>query len=354
MHLLDDPKSYARLDPGGVLGRIRDLFPQCRQAWEQAAGLGVPASYREANQVVILGMGGSAIGGDLVRDAVCQECPIPIRVLRDYTLTADVGVGTLVIGSSYSGETEETLSAFEEAARRGCHLVAVAGGGRLQAEAGRRGIPSLTIEYKGEPRAVLGYGFFLLLGLLHRLGLAGDKSRDLEELEGVLARINQRLDPNVPLENNPAKELAVRLHNRLAVIYGGGILEGVARRWKGQVNENAKAWAFYESFPELNHNAVVGYDRPRDLADRILVVMLHSDRLHARIKRRYQITQEILEKKGVGFQVVQAEGATILSQMMSSVLIGDYTSYYLAILNEVDPSPVEIISFLKDRLKSID
>ncbi len=354
MHPLDDPNTYTSLDPSGVLDRIRDLTPQCRQAWAQAAGLGVPADYRKANQVVILGMGGSAIGGDLVRDAVGYECPVPIRVLRDYTLPADVGIGTLIIGSSYSGETEETLAAFEEAAKRGCYLVVVAGGGRLQSEAQSRGLPSLTIQYKGEPRAVLGYGFFLLLGLLHRLGLVTDKSKEIEEMARVLGALDSRLEPGVPLDSNPAKELAMRLKDRLAVIYGGGILEGVARRWKGQINENAKSWAFFESFPELNHNAVVGYDLPRDLASRILVILLRSDRLHPRVKKRYQITQEILQQKGITFQVVNSEGDSILSQMMSSVLIGDYTSYYLALLNHVDPSPVEVISFLKERLKSID
>lgn len=354
MHLLDDPKTYASLDPSGVQGRIRDLPAQCREAWAQASGLSMPAEYRKASQIIVLGMGGSAIGGDLVRDAVAQECPAPIRVLRDYSLPADAGAGTLVIGSSYSGETEETLAAFGEAAKRGCHLLVVAGGGRLLEEARSRGLPFLTIQYQGEPRAVLGYGFFLLLGVLHRLGLVTDKFGDLEEMDRVLKSVDSLLEPSIPLANNPAKALAQRLHGRLAVVYGGGILEGVGRRWKGQINENAKSWAFYETFPELNHNAVVGYDFPRDLAGRILVVLLHCGRLHPRVKSRYQITQQILQQKGVEFQVVSSEGNGILSQMMSSVLIGDYTSYYLALLNRVDPSPVEIISFLKDRLKSID
>lgn len=156
------------------------------------------------------------------------------------------------------------------------------------------------------------------------------------------------------MERNPGKDLATALHGRVAVVYGAGILEGAARRWKSQVNENAKAWAFFETFPELDHNAVVGYDWPRDLADRILVVLLYGDLLHPRTKNRYQITREILERKGIGYRVVVSEGESILSQMMSSVLTGDYVSYYLAVLNGVDPSPVEVISFLKERLKSID
>ncbi|MDP2659696.1 MAG: bifunctional phosphoglucose/phosphomannose isomerase [Dehalococcoidia bacterium] len=354
MHPLDQPSTYSSLDPSGVRGRIRDLPSQCRQAWDRTAALSLPDAYRKATQVVVLGMGGSAIGGDLLRDAVSHECLVPVRVLRDYSLPADVRAGSLVIGSSYSGETEETLTAFAEASKRGCHLVVAAGGGHLRSEAERRGLPFLAIQYVGEPRSVLGYGFFLLLGLLHRLGLISDKSQDLEDMERALEALDARLEPGVPLDTNPAKELASLVHNHIAVIYGGGILEAIARRWKGQMNENGKNWAFFESFPELNHNAVVGYDLPQDIASRMLVIMLHSDYLHPRVKKRYQVTQEILAQKGVAFRVVNSEGSSIASQMMSSVFFGDFTSYYLALLNGVDPSPVATITFLKERLKSID
>lgn len=354
MHLLDDPAIYARLDPSGMMRRIKDLPDQCCQAWQQAMSLTIPVDYRNCDQIVILGMGGSAIGGDLLRDAVAQECPVPIRVIRDYGLPADVGPSSLVIGSSYSGETEETLSAFQEASRRGARLAVVAGGGRLKEEARSRRLPLLTIDYQGEPRAALGYGFFLLLGLLHNLGMISDRSKDLEEVGRVLADIMLRIDRETPLNVNPAKQLAVKLQGRLAVVYGAGILEAVARRWKGQINENAKTWAFFEVFPELNHNSVVGYDLPRGLARRILVVLLFSYHLHPRIIKRHHVTEELLRKKGVDFEVVKSEGNSVLSHMMSSVLIGDYVSYYLAILNGVDPTPVESVSFLKERLKSID
>ncbi len=354
MHPLDQPGTYSSLDPTGVRGRIRDLPAQCRHAWDEAEAVSLPTAYRKASQVVVLGMGGSAIGGDLLRDAVSHECPVPVRVLRDYYLPADVGAGSLVIGSSYSGETEETLASFAEASKRGCHLAVAAGGGYLKSEAERRGLPLLAIQCVGEPRSVVGYSFFLLLGLLHRLGLIGDKAQELDDMERSLESLDTRLEPGVPLDSNPAKELATLVHNRIAVIYGAGILDAIARRWKGQMNENGKNWAFFESFPELNHNAVVGYDLPKDIASRMFVVMLHSDYLHPRVKRRYQITQEILAQKGVAFRVVNSEGSSIAGQMMSSVFFGDFTSYYLALLNGVDPSPVATIAFLKDRLRSID
>jgi glucose/mannose-6-phosphate isomerase len=333
-----------------MLERIEELPQQCRDAWAQVMAFPLPESLGRVEKVVILGMGGSAIGGDLLRGAVSAECPAPILVVRDYQVPALVDSKTLVIGSSYSGETEETLAAFEEAAARGAQLLAITTGGRLQALAASQGIPLLTIRYTAQPRAALGYSFISLLGILHRIGLIADRSQEVAEMASALEGLGRRLGANTPLAQNPAKQLAQRLEGRLAVIYGGGILSEVARRWKGQINENGKSWAFYELFPELNHNAIVGYDFPQEMARRILVVLLYSDHLHPRTQLRYRITQDILAQKGVECQVVRAEGRTGLSQMMTCLLFGDYVSYYLALLNGVDPSPVEIVSFLKQKL----
>jgi len=154
----------------------------------------------------------------------------------------------------------------------------------------------------------------------------------------------------VPLPRNPAKQLAHRLYSRLPIIYGAGILSGVARRWKTQLNENSKAWAFYEVFPELNHNAVVGYQFPPELAGKIMIILLRSAHLHKRIQLRHQVTCRLLEQARVNYQIVDGEGTSQLSQLMSLVLFGDYISYYLAIMHKVDPSPVKAIDYLKEQL----
>jgi glucose/mannose-6-phosphate isomerase len=154
----------------------------------------------------------------------------------------------------------------------------------------------------------------------------------------------------VPLLRNRAKQLASELHGRLVVIYGGGLLSEVAHRWKTQINENSKAWAFYENFPELNHNAIVGYEFPKESSNRLVVLFLRSIHLSERIMLRQQITAHLLKKAGIRYQFVDGVGITQLTQVMSHVLFGDFVSYYLAILNGIDPSPVETINFLKGAL----
>ncbi len=166
----------------------------------------------------------------------------------------------------------------------------------------------------------------------------------------VLEELAPKVDEKSPLAQNPAKQLASHLLGHIGVIYGAGILSEVAHRWKTQLNENSKNWAFYEILPELNHNAVVGYEFPPEVADTIFVIFLRSPSLHPRILMRYQITSEILQRAGIGYQTVGAKGESVLSQMMSLVLFGDYVSYYLALLNQTDPSPVSIIDYLKAQL----
>jgi glucose/mannose-6-phosphate isomerase len=295
-------------------------------------------------------MGGSAIGGDLVRSLAESEARVPVLVNRDYGLPAFVDDRTLVIASSYSGNTEETLSAFEPALKTGAKKLVMTTGGRLQAIAEENNIPVFKIDYKAQPRAALGFSFLPTLGCLQKLGFLSDKSADVAETVQVLEALSAKLDETSPLAGNPAKQLAQRLYGCLTVIYGAGILAETAHRWKTQVNENGKAWAFYEVFPELNHNATVGYPFPEELASRIRVILLRAPSLNQRVQLRYEVTCELLDRAGIAHEFVDSEGSSLLSQMMSLVLFGDFASYYLAILYRVDPSPVEVINYLKERL----
>ncbi len=350
---LDDPDVFRKFDPQGMLARIAELPMQCREAWRRVQSLELPSDYLQVEGVVILGIGGSAIGGDLLRTLVNRECPVPILVNRDYDVPAFVGPQTLVIASSYSGKTEETLSAFEEAWERGAKLLAVTTDGELARRARALGIPLLLFDYKSQPRAALGHSFILLLGALNRLGLVADKSADLDEAIEVMEALQREINEEVPLTENPAKRLAERLHGRLPVVYGAEHLAEVARRWKTQFNENSKAWSFFEQLPELNHNAVVGYEFPTELADRILVIILSSSLYRPRIRVRFQVTKEILAKRRVDCEEVEALGRSPLAQMLSTIHFGDYVSYYLAMLYQVDPTPVGIIDYLKERLAQL-
>jgi glucose/mannose-6-phosphate isomerase len=347
---LDDLGVYRQLDPAGMIARIKELPVQCRQAWQEAQGFDLPADYRRVDKVVILGMGGSAIGGDLVRSLAEAESKVPVFVQRDYSLPAFVDAKTLVIASSYSGNTEETLSAFELALKTKAKKLVITTGGKLKALAEAQDIPVFQINYKAQPRAALGFSFLPTLCFLQKLGFLKDKSVDVVETVKVLESVSGRLDEKMPGSNNPAKQLARRLIASLPVIYGAGILSEVARRWKTQINENGKTWAFYEVFPELNHNATVGYQFPPEVAGRIRVIMLRAPSLNQRINLRFDVTCELLDRAGVAHEFVDSEGESLLSQMMSVIMFGDFASYYLAILNGIDPSPVEVINYLKDKL----
>jgi len=351
---LDDPQVYTRFDPSNMMGRIRELPQQCRQAWASATDFSLPSDYSKVDKVIILGMGGSAIGGDLVSGLVLEKDGLPVLVHRDYDLPSSVDSRTLVIASSYSGNTEETLSAFAQALKTPAKKLAITTGGQLKALAEEKGIPVFTYHYVAEPRAAFGYSFFSILGLLHKLGVLSINSQDVEETINFLQELLPKLDGGVPLNANPAKQLATKLLGRLALVYGAGILSKVALRWKTQFNENSKTWAFAECFPELNHNAVVGYRFPPWLAKKAFVVLLRSPSLHPRTQIRYQVTADLLTNAGVEHEAIKAQGESYLSQIMSAVLFGDYVSYYLAILNQVDPSPVAAIDHLKERLGKIE
>ena len=310
----------------------------------------LPRDYGDVDKVIILGMGGSAIGGDLVSSLAVSEAKSPVLVHRGYDLPSYVDARTLVIASSYSGMTEETLSSFEQALATKSKKMVITTGGKLKSLAAARHIPVFRFDYKAQPRAALAFSLFPLLAFLQRLGFLSDKSADVLATVQTLRELSNRLKEDKPSAHNPAKQLAERLYGKLPVIYGAGIVAEVAHRWKTQINENGKAWAFYEVFPELNHNAVVGYQFPADLADKIFIVLLGSSLLPERIQLRYRVTCQLLEQAKVGYRIVDGEGDSPLSHMISLVLFGDYASYYLAILNRIDPTPVKAIDFLKGEM----
>ena len=356
---LDNWALFHEIDPDDMLGRIAELPQQCRDAWANVQSLKLPPEYRQVNKIVVLGMGGSAIGGDLLRVLAEPECALPIVTNRDYTVPAFVNAGTLVIASSYSGNTEETLSGFAQARERGAKLLAITTDGELAQRARELGVPLLTFRYQSQPRAALGYSLVSLIGVVQKLGFIGDKAADLEEAIAVMESLQEEIRETVPcslpspVTENPAKQLAKRLYGHLPVIYGSGYLAEVAHRWKTQLNENAKVWSFFEPLPELNHNAVVGYQFPEELAERTLVVMLASSLDHPRNKTRFQVTQEILTQRGIAYETVEARGESPLAQMLSAIHFGDYVSYYLALLYEIDPTPVRVIDYLKERLAQL-
>jgi len=347
---LDNASVYRQFDKSGMLDHLHKFPEQCQKAWEKVLKLELPPEYIKISNVVIVGMGGSAIGGDIVRRLALTESKLPVRVHRDYGLPAFVDASTLVIASSYSGNTEETLSAFTESLKTRARKLAITSGGKLKHLAEGEGIPVFVIDYQAPPRAAFSHSFVPLLGIFQKIGLLGDKSADLQEALDILNKLSTDFIETRPLASNPAKQLAAKLWGHVAVIYGAEILSEVARRWKTQFNENSKAWAFFESFSELNHNAVAGYEFPPEAKERIFVLMLRSSLLRPRNLLRYEVTAKLLAKAGIAYEFAEAGGKSALAQVLSLVLLGDYCSFYLAMLNRVDPTSIDAINFIKQYL----
>lgn len=351
--LLDDRQAIAEIDPEGMTDLVAGMPAQWREAEAIARaacldGLGQPRN------AVILGMGGSAIGGDLVRALLEPVSPVPIAVNREYTLPAYVGPESLVVASSYSGNTEETLTAAEEAARRGARIAAVTAGGRLGQLAKERGWPLITIPGGLSPRAALGYSFVPLLHLFEKAGLCPPVGDALAETAAILDAQRARFGPETPVAQNPAKQLALSLKGKLPLIYGSRGWKGTAAyRWKCQINENAKAPAVWNVFPEVNHNETVGWESPRELTRQVGVVVLRDREDEQRIQVRIDTTKEIMEDAVGSVMEFWAEGRSDVARLFSLVYPGDWVSLYLAILYRNDPTPIRVIDLLKSRLAAL-
>jgi glucose/mannose-6-phosphate isomerase len=350
MNGLDDLTAMREHDRSGMLDHVGALSRQCQDAWTLTRQLKLPTRHLRAKKVLIAGMGGSAIGGDLAIAVVADKSPLPILVHREYDLPAHVDRQTLVIASSYSGNTEETLSAFKAAHARGCPLVAVTTGGRLARLAGEWNAPCISFDYQSPPRAALGYLFVSLLGILQGLGVTGDLEGDVEEALAVLAAQDLTLSPDIPHARNRAKQLSSELVGRIPVVIGAGPLAPVARRWKTQLNENSKSWGYFEPLPEMNHNAVSGIHFPEEIAQRVRILFLSSSGIHARSQLRLDLSQQILRDQGIVCCQVPIQGKAKLAKILAAVQLGDYVSCYLAILYGADPTAIDDITLLKQRM----
>jgi glucose/mannose-6-phosphate isomerase len=334
-----------------MAARIAGTASDATRAFEAAQALPwKPAARPRA--ILLAGMGGSAIAGDLLVDYAGDEMPAPFLVVRDYSLPGWAGPDCLFIASSYSGNTEETLSAYEDAARRGIPRVALCSGGRLQELALRDGTPCAGFPGGYQPRAAIGWSFFTLLGITIRLGLLGPRDREVAAAIGRIRESAERMGPEAPEVSNPAKQLARWLHGGFPVLYGAGRrLGAVALRWRTQLNENSKVFAHHHALPEQNHNEIVGWELPHAWLAQARIVGLSDRGDLSRVRARLEITGRILSEGGAAFQMVESVGDSLLERLFSLLVLGDWVSLYLGLLNGVDPTPVENINRLKSELE---
>ncbi|HUQ42306.1 MAG TPA: bifunctional phosphoglucose/phosphomannose isomerase [Candidatus Limnocylindrales bacterium] len=346
--VIESVEAIRAADPANMLDRIKDLGKQVRDAWEITKGAKLPPAYADVRNITLAGMGGSAIGGDFAASLLADDLKIPMSIHRDYGLPGYVGRDSLVIASSYSGNTEESLASFEAAQKRGAKVLVLTTGGKIGELARSAGYPVVTFSYPAQPRAALGYSLGLVMGCLTKLGFVRDLGADIDAALLDLAKLEERVHEGA--RTNDAKRMAIELYGRVIFAYGAGVMGVMARRVKGQWNENAKNWSAFDVMSELNHNAVVGFPHPAIARDALTVLLLRSDRDNPRHKVRFDVTAELLDRSGIAHKTLKFGGQSMLSEVLQMVMFTDYVTFYLALLNGADPSEVRSIDYLKDRL----
>lgn len=350
---LDDLVALKRIDKSDMGCHLASFPLQCGEGYRLGREA-KPKLVREGlSQIVVAGMGGSAIGGDLLRTYLATDLRVPLWVVRNYHLPPFVSRGTLAFIASYSGNTEETLSCFHDAVEAGCQVVVLTAGGRLGEEGKAQGLPLIAIPTGLPPRAALGYLFFPLLAVLEGSGLIFPQGEYLQETEGLLADLSQDYGPKASVSENLAKQIALRLEGRLPFICGSqDHTEAIALRWKGQLNENSKHIAAYNCFPELNHNEIMSWESAGEIMKSALFIFLRDVEDHPRVARRMEITAEIAGQHGGEVISITSRGRSRMARLFSLICLGDFVSYYLALAKGVDPTPVASIDSLKKALET--
>ncbi|MCQ9207303.1 MAG: bifunctional phosphoglucose/phosphomannose isomerase [Omnitrophica bacterium] len=349
---LDNVRHIAKLDKENMCDLLVSFPRQCTDALFIAEHSTVKEAYRRKySNIVFTGLGGSAIGADIVKDYIGGETNVPIIVNRDYTMPEFVNKASLVFAVSYSGNTEETLSAYMDARKKRAKIIVITSGGRLK-ELALKNRDALALVPKGyPPRCALGYSLIPALVMLSKCGLIKGKKHEIKKAVQFLGTLQKKkLAPYVSEGVNIAKNVARIAHNRFPVVYSSNKIASVATRWRGQFAENAKTLASTHLLPEMNHNEIVGWVHPKKILGAFLAIMLRDKDNHRRVKKRMDITADILRKNGFTVLEIESQGKTLLERILSLIYIGDFTSFYLSILNKTNPTPVDRITYLKKQL----
>lgn len=349
--LLDSPKRTARLDPDGMGDRIEGFAEQLRAGASIAGPVLAHLEPQRPRRVVLFGMGGSAIAGDMVRSLADRESASPFHVVRHYEPPSWLTPEDFLVFSSYSGETEETLAAYRAARRLGASSCVVSTGGTLAQVARADGVPIALLPPGHPPRAALGYSFSTLIQLASHVGLIPDGPERLEAAAQGVEEVASVCGRTVVESRNPAKRLAIRLVGRAVIVHANERTLGpLCFRWKGQINENAKHLAWAAPLPEMTHNEVDGYVHPAAQVGRMAAVLLRDPADHPRVEARLGWVESYLRRKGVRVETVEAMGEDAMTRLMTCAAMGDFVSYYLALAHGTDPSLLPGVLALKKAL----
>ena len=343
-----------RIDKNNMYDLAKSFVEQLSEGKTIAEDIDVALDPERIRNVVVAGMGGSAIAGDLLRCLALKQSPTPVFVNRSYGLPGFVNEYTLVIISSFSGNTEETLSAYEAAIAQNAFIIAISSGGTVERIAREHKHPYIKIPGGIPPRAALGYSLSVLLVIANQARLISLKNDQWDEaIQLVSDRIALYSDPG---KSHLAMDIAIQLKNRFPVIYSSiGMMEAINVRWRGQIEENSKKLAAGNVFPELNHNEIMGWDSEQEggFLKSIGVIVLRDGDDHSRIQHRIDVTRNLLSEKAGFWMEVESTGESELARMLSVITLGDWVSLYLAYLRDVDPTPIGLIDKLKGELSKV-
>lgn len=351
--LLDDPEYVQDLDSNGMLKAITDFPHSARTAMDNIEDLEINIHGVDYSSILVSGMGGSAVGGLLLRDWLYDNLKIPIIVNRAYHLPAWVDDKTLIYAVSYSGNTEETLSQYEEALERGCTVICFCSGGQLEEKANENGQVLVKFPMGHQPRAAIPFQFYSLAGVTRKIGLISDvKWGEVSESIEVVDKHCSEMNPDISLDSNPGKKMAEAIKGYVPFIYAPRLFNSVAYRYSTQFNENSKSPAGTNFYPEAFHNSIMAREGAETLLKRLCAIIIHDSEGDGRLNKKIDFSIELMSKTFGKTIDVQTRGESNLARMMSALIQGDYASAYLGILYGVDPSSTESIRILKDSMRS--
>jgi glucose/mannose-6-phosphate isomerase len=352
MNRLDDLDYIRKLDQSNMLKKINDFPSSARKAIENTERIRIKIRAEDYDSILITGMGGSAVGGLLLKDWLIDTIKIPITVNRSYHLPAWVNENTLVYAVSYSGDTEETLNQYDEAVQKGCTVICFCSGGRLEEKAKQNNQTLIKFPKGHQPRAAIPFQFYNLVGVTRRIGLINDsKWMEVEESINIAEKICEEARQEVIFSKNYCKRLADEIKGYIPFIYAPTLLHNVAYRYSTQFNENSKSPAATNFYPEAFHNSVMSREGPEDLLKRICVVVIHDPKEDPKLNRKIKESVNLMNHTYGKTIVVNAEGESNLARVVSALIKGDYISAYLGLLYGIDPSTTESIRILKSVAK---
>lgn len=353
--ILEDRTAIAALDQSNALGSIEQLGDQVQHVWDIARTVHIDPSYRDVDNVVVAGMGGSALGTHVIQTVFKDELHVPVLVVPEYSLPRFVGERTLVIASSYSGTTEETLAATQDALNKGAKVVGITTGGKLADILKQHNCPALVFEAKynpsNQPRMALGYSVFGQIALFAQTGILSITDELYQSVLQAISNVHLKASVHVPQEENIAKLLAFQMLEQVPIVTVAEHLEGSGHVFANQLNENAKTYSEYRVIPELNHHLMEGLKHPASNVSNIMYCMVASDLYQPNNSLRMRLTAEVLDQNQIEHTAVKLESHTKLGQAFELITIGAYTNFYLAMLYNTDPSPIPWVDWFKEQLK---